>query len=99
VTATRPPSEALLLRELAERLGVCERQLRKLTKRGLPRLAPRGGRERFGRYPWPEAREWYLTFRRDALAARLEASRRGHAMAKARRREERARMTPTASES
>lgn len=90
MTASQPPAEALLLRELADRLGISERQVRKLTHRGLPRLTPRGGRERAGRYPWPEARDWYLAHRREAIAARSAKSRLARLTLAARRREERA---------
>lgn len=89
--------ESLGLRELAARLGLCERQVRTLARRGLPRLAPSGGRDRYGRFPWPEARDWYQRFRVVALAERQEAARRGHAAAVARRKTARARHAPTPS--
>ena len=53
--------------ELSDRLGLTTRQVRGLTKLGLPREgAPsgkgRGGR--FRRYLWPQARDWYFTFKK-----------------------------------
>lgn len=46
--------------ELGARLRLSERQIRILTSRGMPREAPKGGRDRFGRYPWPACLFWYL---------------------------------------
>lgn len=69
---TAPTPELLSQEELCTRLRLSERQVRQLTRRGMPRTAPTGGRDRFGRYPWPEAFFWYLEFKSQEARTRRE---------------------------
>lgn len=51
-----PPAEELTQKELATRLGITTREVRNLHGHGIPRLEN-------GRYPWPDARHWYIHFK------------------------------------
>lgn len=70
--------ELLSQADLCHRLGLSPRQVGNLTRRGLPREQPSGGRDRFGRYPWPRALAWYLDYKvREAAAQRARHAPRG----------------------
>ena len=77
-TTSPAANEYLSQEELCHRLGLCPRQVRNLTGRGMPREQPSGGRDRFGRYPWPRALAWYLDYKsREAAAQRARRAPRG----------------------
>lgn len=56
-------AEGLTQLEFAERLGITTRAVRKLHDHGIPRLDN-------GRYPWPEARHWYIKFKQEEVDRR-----------------------------
>lgn len=51
-------AEELTQKELALRLGITTRAVRDLHAHGIPRLPN-------GKYPWPDARHWYVRFKQD----------------------------------
>lgn len=55
--------EELTQVEFAERIGVSTRAVRKLHDHEIPRLPN-------GRYPWPEARHWYIRFKQEEVDRR-----------------------------
>lgn len=57
-------AETLTQKDLAVRLAITPRQIRNLHDEGLPR-------EDSGRYPWPEARDWYVEFKQHEHVRRL----------------------------
>lgn len=66
--------ELLTQEELCTRLDLCARQVRNLTRDGLPRLSDGPIRTRYGRYPWPLALHWYVAYK-------VAAGRRGRSNA------------------
>lgn len=62
--------EILTQNEVARRLRLCARQVRNLTDAGMPRVKEKAIGGRFGGYPWPAVRLWYLEFRRRSAAVR-----------------------------
>lgn len=62
-----PQPEALLQTELATRLGITTRAVRKLHDHGIPRD------EQTSRYPWPDARDWYIKFKQEEVDRRRGA--------------------------
>lgn len=50
--------EPLSQKEFAKRLGISTRAVRDLHAHGIPR-------RKDGKYPWPEARHWYIRFKQD----------------------------------
>lgn len=73
--------------EVAERLGITTRQVRKLTRLGMPRAPDRAGRGRKGRfttYPWPAVQTWYQAFKDNERAVRAAAYARRRAATQAR---------------
>ena len=55
--------ESINQAELARRINRTTRQIRKLHEKGIPRNAN-------GSYPWPEAFEWWVRFKRSETARR-----------------------------
>lgn len=51
-------TEYLTQKDLSTRLSISTRQIRNLHDEGIPR-------EKNGRYPWPEARDWYIQFKQE----------------------------------
>lgn len=58
--------EHLSQKETAKRLGITPREVRNLGKRDDDSI-PRGDD---GKYPWPEARDWYVRFKQEELLRR-----------------------------
>lgn len=81
-----PQPEELSQVELAKRLGISPRAVRKLHGSDDRPGIPRGEN---GSYPWPEARNWYLDFKKNEQARR-HGGGGGHDFQK-----ERARFTAT----
>lgn len=73
------PTEYLSQVEVGLRLKLTTRQVRKLTRLGMPREPDREGRGRGGRYmtyPWPATLAWYQTFKDGERIARAAAHAR-----------------------
>lgn len=51
-------TELLTQKDLATRLGITPRAVRDLHAHGIPR-------RKTGKYPWPDARHWYIKFKQD----------------------------------
>lgn len=56
--------ELLTQKALAEKLAITPRQIRNLHDQGIPR-------QKSGKYPWPEARDWYIEFKQREHARRM----------------------------
>jgi len=61
--------EHLTQRELAVRLGLATRQIRRLVDDGLPRDRKGPGHPT---YPWPEANHWYIEYRERLAVQKLQ---------------------------